>query len=253
MQDLLATCRGAQPPMRAAEIIGRRIVSGGLLPGATLPDSNQLAAELSVSRLSVRAAVKMLAAKGLVAPEPRHGNVVLPRSEWSRGDLDVLVWQIAGEPDAAFVGNLFEARRIIEPDAAAIVAERGNPEAIAAIGRALAAMTAADPQSPQSMAADLAFHRSLLTGTGNEFIAGLAPLFETLLAAVLHIQRRARPPSVALVPDHQAVLAAIKRGDAVGARQAAAVLLDGAERDAMDGLALPALAGDGAAARSMSQ
>ncbi len=44
MQDLVATVRGARPRLRAAEIIGRRIVSGGLLPGTILPNFDALAA-----------------------------------------------------------------------------------------------------------------------------------------------------------------------------------------------------------------
>ena len=144
-------------------------------------------------------------------------------------------------------------RRIIEPDAAAIVATRGDGETIAAMEQALAAMAAADAQAPESIRADLAFHRHLLTGTGNEFIAGFAPLIETLLLVVLRIQRDTRPDPGTFVPDHRAILEAIKRGDADAARRAAAALLEGAEKDAMDGIGLPAPAAGRGAARSMSQ
>ncbi len=252
MQDLVATMRGERPRLRAAEIIGRRIVSGGLLPGTILPNFDELAAELSISRLSVREAMRVLADKGLVSSKPRRGTVVRPRSEWSQLDADVLIWQIANTPDADFVANLFEVRRIIEPDAAAIVATRGDDEAIAAMEEALAAMAAARPQTQESIRADLAFHKHLLTGTGNEFIAAFAPLIETLLLVVFRIQRDARPNSHRFVPDHRAVLDAIKAGDADAARRAAAAQLERAETDAMDGIRLLAPAGDGAAARSMS-
>ncbi len=251
MQDLLATSGGARPRMRAAEIIGRRIVSGGLPPGATLPDFDALAAELSISRLSVREALKLLADKGLVISQPRHGTVVQPRSAWSRLDIDVLVWQIANQPDAAFVRNLFEVRRILEPDAAAIVAMRGAGEAIAAMQSALDTMSAADPRSQESIRADLSFHAHLLTGTGNDFIAGFAPLLEKLLVVVFRVQRDTCPDLRRFVPEHRAVLTAIRRGDAEAARQATTDLLDGAETDAVDGIGL--LAPAGATARSQSQ
>lgn len=253
MQDLLATVRGARPPVRAAEIIGRRIVSGGLLPGTVLPDFDALAAELSISRPCVREALRRLADKGLVASRPRRGTVVQPPSQWSRHDADVLAWQIADVPDAAFVDDLFEARRIIEPDAAALMAMRGAPEAIAEMEQALAEMAAADPQTPESIRADLAFHRHLLTGTGNDFIAGFAPLIETLLLVVISIQRDARPDPDKFVPDHRAVLEAIKRGDAGAARRATTALLEGAKNDAMNGICLLAPDAGRAAAGSMSQ
>ena len=105
------------------------------------------------------------------------------------------------------------------------------------------------------IAADLAFHKCLLTGTGNDFIAGFAPLIAPLLAVVFRIQRRTAPAAGAgaLVSDHAAVVAAIARGDAEAARRAAAALIDGAEKDAMAGIGLPAAVGTGAAARSLSQ
>ncbi len=252
MQDLLATIRGVRPQMRAAEIIGRRIVSGGLLPGTILPNFDELAAELSISRLSVREAMKVLAGKGLVSSKPRRGTVVRPRSEWSQLDADVLVWQITDVPDADFVANLFEVRNIIEPDAAAIVARRGDVETIAAMEQALAVMAAADAQALESIRADLSFHKALLNGTGNEFIAGFVPLIETLLFVTLHIQRDTRPDPGRFVPDHKAILEAIKRGDAEAAHRATLVMLEGAEKDAMDGISLLAETGGKATARSTS-
>ena len=236
MQDQLATIRGARPRVRAAEIIGRRIVSGGFLPGTILPNFDDLAAELSISRLSVREAMKVLAGKGLVSSKPRRGTVVRPRSEWSQLDADVLVWQITDVPDADFVSNLFEVRNIIEPEAAAIVATRGADETIAAMEQALAIMAAADPQAMQSIRADLSFHTNLLIGTGNEFIAGFVPLIETLLLATLRLQRDTRPDPGKFVPDHAAILDAIKRGDAEAARRKTLIMLEGAEKDAMNGI-----------------
>jgi DNA-binding FadR family transcriptional regulator len=254
VQDALATTRGARPRVRAAEIIGRRIVSGGLLPGTTLPDCDQLAAELSISRVSAREAVRLLAEKGLVSSQPHQGAVVQPRSKWSRLDADLLIWQIADEPDAALTANLFEVRRIIEPDAAAIVAMRGAPAAVTAMEQALLDMAATDPLSPKSIDAYLSFHRHLMAGTGNEFIAGCAPLIDTLLRIVLPIQRNAHPTSLRFVAEHAAVLEAIKSGDADAARKATVALLRQGQKDAMDGIRMPDPSGDGrSAARSTPQ
>ena len=92
-----------QRPMGAAESIGRRIVTGRFAPGTTLPNLELLADEFAISRLSMREAIKVLAGKGLVSSTPRRGTVVRPRHEWSRLDADVLIWQLGGEPNAAFV------------------------------------------------------------------------------------------------------------------------------------------------------
>ena len=223
-------------PVGAAEIIGRRIVSGDLKPGSVLPNLEDLAVELCVSRLSMREAMKLLAGKGLVDSRPRRGTVVRPRSEWSRLDADVLVWQIGEVPNAAFIRSLFEVRSIIEPEAAALTAVRAPEAALAGIDRAFSAMAASDPSSPESIKADVAFHQAILIGTGNEFLAAFAPAIETSLTVTFSVQRAAQPDQDHFVPSHRAIFDAIKRGDPEGARQAFRDLLSTAEIDAMAGI-----------------
>ena len=223
-------------PIAAAETIGRRIVSGSWKPGSILPSFDQLADEFSVSRLSVREAMRALAAKGLVASKPRRGTMVRPRSEWSRLDHDVLVWQISEQPNAAFVRSLFEARAIIEPEAAALVAIRASEEVLADIERAFQAMATTDPRSLELIEADVAFHQNILNGTGNEFLAAFAPVIGTWLTKAFRVQRIAEPAQEHFVPQHRAVFEAIKRGDAEGARRAFRILLTRSETDAMSGI-----------------
>ena len=222
----------------AAETIGRRIVAGQFEPGSTLPNLEQLAEEFSVSRLSMREAIKVLAGKGLVHSRPRRGTVVRPRTEWSRLDPDILVWQFAGPPSAAFVRSLFEMRSIIEPESAALVARRATAEVIAAIEEAFLAMASADARSAKSIEADVAFHQAILVGTGNEFIAAFAPVIAASLTTTFGVQRLARQDQEHFIPRHRAIFEAMKRGDAEGARGAFHILLREAEADAIDGIRL---------------
>src|SRR5882757_10065549 len=120
-----------------AERLGRRIVSGELRPGTTLPNSTLLAREMSVSRPAMREAIKLLAGKGLIESAPRRGTVVRPRTSWNGLDQDVLAWQTGDAPNAAFVRHLFELRRMIEPEAAAYAAQRATSERLAEIESAL--------------------------------------------------------------------------------------------------------------------
>lgn len=246
--DWQAIEAGTLRPVGAAAILGRRIVSGELIPGTTLPNLDDLAVQFSVSRLSMREAIKLLAGKGLVSSAPRRGTVVRPRHEWSRLDPDVLIWQIGDIPSAAFVRNMFELRRMVEPEAAALASERASSEALADIEQAFARMAAAESDKIESIKADFAFHQRILEGTGNEFIAALAPAIETSLMLTFTIQRGAWPDLINFLPSHHAVLAAIQRGDAEGARRAMQALLVRSEADAMDGLRL--LGGDGDAVQS---
>jgi DNA-binding FadR family transcriptional regulator len=229
---------GARRPVGAAAILGQRIVSGDLTPGTTLPNLEDLALQFSISRLSMREAMKVLAAKGLVRSTPRRGTVVRPRNEWSRLDPDVLVWQIGNVPNAAFVRNVFELRRMVEPEAAALAAERAGGESLAEIDRAFAQMALAEPRSPESISADVAFHQAILRATGNEFVAALAPAIATSLMLTFTVQRDARPDLDNFIPSHRAIADAIRRGDKEAARSTVLVHLTRAEADAIDGVRL---------------
>lgn len=223
-------------PVGVAERLGRRIVTGDLTPGTTLPNLEQLAEQFSISRLSMREAIKLLVGKGLVSSTPRRGTVVRPRNEWSRLDADVLIWQIGEIPNAAFIRNLFELRRMIEPEAAALAAKRASGEALAEIERAFGQMAASEARAPESIKADVAFHLAILKATGNEFIAALSPAIETSLMLAFTIQRDAWPDPENFVPSHGAIIDAIQRGDTEAARKAVHTLLARAEADAFDGI-----------------
>src|SRR6188768_780779 len=120
--------------------IGRRIVTGELAPGEILPEQGELSRLLSVSRTVVREATRVLTAKGLVESRPKRGTVILPRSSWRILDPDVLAWQTEAGPDEDFLRSVFEVRKIIEPGAARLAAERGLREELDAIQEAFDAM-----------------------------------------------------------------------------------------------------------------
>src|ERR687885_155517 len=140
--------------------IGVRIVRGELEPGDTLPE-NGLLDEPGVSRTVLREAIKVLAAKRLVESRPKTGTRVRPRRDWNLLDPDVLAWQIEAGPDADFLGQALELRRMIEPAAARLAAERATDGQIAALRRAYKGMAAAGDALDAFMEPDLRFHTVL--------------------------------------------------------------------------------------------
>src|SRR6187551_3409488 len=105
--------------------IGVRIVNGDLQPGETLPDNGFLI-DADVSRTVVRETIKVLAAKGLVESRPKVGTRVRPRRDWNLLDPDVLAWQVEAGADPGFLDQALELRRMIEPAAARLAAERAD-------------------------------------------------------------------------------------------------------------------------------
>ena len=206
------------------------------MPGATLPNATELARQMAVSRTALREAIKLFAGKGLVESTPQRGTVICSRLAWNRLDEDVLVWQTGKKPNAAFMRDLYELRRIVEPEAAALAATRATSTHLADIGRALSMMASAKLDSPLSVGADVAFHLLILVASGNDFLASFAPAIRTSLTIAISFQRTSCHAVGHFVPDHQAIVAAIRRGDADSARAAALKQLSRAEGDASEAL-----------------
>lgn len=99
--------------------IGQAIVGGHFSPNQLLPREAELMAEFSISRTSLREAIKVLAAKGLVETRQRVGTWVRPREEWNVFDSELLAWHHAQGLDEAIMRDLIELRQILEPTAPA--------------------------------------------------------------------------------------------------------------------------------------
>jgi DNA-binding FadR family transcriptional regulator len=211
--------------------VGRRIMRGDLRPGDTLPNEQDMVRDLGVSRTVLREAMKVLGAKGLVETKTRTGSRVRPRTEWNLLDPDVLAWRHDQAPDPILLRNLIEVRRMIEPAAAALAATRAHDPDVRAIEEAYQAMQRALGDADRYITADLDFHDRLLAASGNELLNQLSHA----IAAALRLSRKVTtlvPGSAAhSLPNHLAVLDAIKRNDPEEARSAMLELVDTAASD----------------------
>jgi len=214
---------------RVVETIGRRIVSGELVAGEMLPKEAELMLELQTSRTSVREAVKVLSAKGLLETRQKRGTLVRPREAWNLLDPDVLVWSIAGKPDPRLTHELTELRRLVEPGAVRLAAERHDASQLAMLRSALADMHAALSDPLAYYTADLAFHRALFTATNNPFIDRLGSIVDAVLAVSFALQRRSLIPSERGLVLHEAVFARVAARDVVGAERAMLDIIESAK------------------------
>ena len=218
-------------PGAIAESLGRRILNGDILPGEALPPEAAFLAQAGVSRSSLREAIKTLSAKGLVEARPKVGTRVLPRRCWSLLDPAVLRWQFAADDLAENIADLFEIRRIVEPEAAALAARRATSPAIAAIAVTLAAMKTSLGDGAKALEADIDFHLSVLQASGNRFLQPFGNAIETALRSTVKLSL-ARPGGLGhSLPQHAAVAAAIEARDEAAARTAMLALIEAAELD----------------------
>src|SRR5262247_1327013 len=130
------------------------IERGELRRGDRLPAERDLAAQIGVSRPTVRAGLRALAAMGVV--RSRHGSgTFIPDGPPSLGSEPLSFL-------AALHGftreEMYEARRIMEVGAAGLAAERATPEQLAALAEEVASLFASMQDPQRFLVHDINFH-----------------------------------------------------------------------------------------------
>jgi DNA-binding FadR family transcriptional regulator len=209
-----------------ARDLGVLIVSGRYKPGELLNGEIAASDRLQVSRGAYREAVRILAAKGLVESRPKVGTRVSQPERWHLLDPDVLSWIFEFEPDERLLTDLFELRKIVEPEAAALAAMRRTDEDVDAMARALDGMARHTLAVEAGRLADQEFHSVLLRASGNAFIVSLTSGVGAAISWTTIFKQRENPLSRDPVPDHRSVYEAVKAADPEAAHAAMANLVD---------------------------
>lgn len=191
--------------------IGRQIVTGAIRPGDVLPPQSGL----SASRTVLREVVKVLAAKGLVESRPRIGTRVRPPESWNLLDPDVLAWQQDGASPAEFLQKLTEVRLVVEPAAAELAARRAGPGELQFIEDAYRDMETALAGRTEDFEAfnqaDMRFHRGIVRACGNDLLEQMGHFVYSALLVSFEATSRLPGRAKASMPDHRAILDAIRR------------------------------------------
>lgn len=207
--------------------IGRAIVSGGYPERALLPGDAELMQQFRVSRTVLREALRTLSGKRLIQARARVGTRVLPRTEWNLFDRDLLVWQWQEGFDAQFVAHLSEMRLALEPEAAALAADRRSGDELGNIFHRFDLMAVPSISREEFAKADLDFHLAIMTAAHNPFLRSAAALIEVALMGLLTVSSPADNPErlVESVADHRAIADAIAARDPIAAREAMRVVI----------------------------
>jgi GntR family transcriptional repressor for pyruvate dehydrogenase complex len=152
------------------------IERGELRPGDRLPAERDLAVEIGVSRPTVRAGLRALAAMGVV--QSRHGSgTYIPAGPPTLGSEPLSFL-------AALHGftreEMYEARRILEVGASGLAAERATHEQLATIAEEVASLFAAMNDPVVFLVHDISFHRAVAAASGNPIVASLVEMVSEL-------------------------------------------------------------------------
>ena len=205
---------------RLAALLMQRIQSGEIAPDERLPTEQKLSDQYGVSRTVVREAVSRLKSVGMLTSRQGAGVFVAPRTQARALAFDPSVLH-----SIEAVLQVVEVRRGLEADVAALAAERITPEKAAAIDRALAALEACPPHGADGVEADLEFHRSIARATDNTHLERLLGFLEQYQRDAMRVTRTNEAMdseyTVQVREEHRAIAAAVMRGDAPAAREAA--------------------------------
>jgi DNA-binding FadR family transcriptional regulator len=211
----------------AIEKIKGMIVSGELRPGDRLPKEADLAAQLGLSRNSLREAVRALSLVRIL--DVRQGDGTYVTSLEPKALLDGLSFIVDLHHDATVL-EFFEVRRILEPAATALAAHKIDLETVDSLRDHLAKVT--DTSSVEDLVEnDLEFHRRIAEAAGNSVLYSLVDSLcgPTIRARVW----RGLTQEGALkrtLDEHHAILDALASRQADVARALATVHIAGVEQ-----------------------
>jgi GntR family transcriptional repressor for pyruvate dehydrogenase complex len=167
-----------QVVVHVRQLIERR----ALRPGDPLASERELALQIGVSRTSVRAGLRWLAAMGVVQTRRGAGTFITDGPPTLVSEPLRLVASLHGLD----LGGLWEVRRVLEAGSASLAAERATPEQIATLSDEVTGMYSAlhDPQL--FLDYDLRFHRAVAAAANNPMLGAIIEA----VAALFFEQRR---------------------------------------------------------------
>jgi DNA-binding FadR family transcriptional regulator len=197
------------------ETLGPAITAGDYPPGSVLR-TDELAARFKSSRTVIREAIRVLESMHLVESRRKVGVTVLPSQAWNVFDPQVIRWRMSGSDRPRQLRSLTVLRSAVEPVAAGLAARHASPEQCADLTEQAMGMvaTARGQQLDAYLVHDIAFHRVILTASGNEMFARLGDLVAEVLSGRTEHHVMFPDPDPAAVTLHVQVAEAIRVGDA---------------------------------------
>ena len=199
----------------AADQIAEKVRAGELRTGDRLPGERSLAAQMEISRPTLREAVKVLVDAGVLEVRRGPGGGMYVATDVVPTDLV----RHSASLRLAEIAAVLEARRMLEPRVAQLAAERATDEDFEALERSIEAMRVLvdggwHPRlEDRFLQLDVQFHLALARAAGN-------PTVETLMRLLFRQLEIARDMAmhVPLVPQwtieiHERTLAALRSGE----------------------------------------
>lgn len=197
-------------PAQVIDAVKTMIIRGDLKPGDRLPNEEDFALQLGVSRSSMREAIRALSAMQITIPRQGDGTYISSLEPHQLLETLSFAVDIAG---AESVLQFLHVRRLLESQATMAAAARRSDGDLAELRR-IHKLSLSEPDPDALMALDMEFHRTIAALAGN-------PVLSSLLNVVSNPTVRARmwrgksedAGSEILRREHGLILGAIERRD----------------------------------------
>jgi GntR family transcriptional repressor for pyruvate dehydrogenase complex len=191
--------------MLVIERIKKAIINRELKPGDYLPTETEICQSLGASKTSVREAIKMLQALGVL--EVRRGSGTRIREQFEGSIIDPLILHLIVQ--AGPIQEIFDFRKMFEPAYSLMAMERATKEDIEEIRKTIEHFEQAVEKGEQTADDDLDFHRAILNSTHNSFVIRVGEtIYELFKASMWHVITH-HPQTV--LRDHKSIFKAFSQ------------------------------------------
>lgn len=202
------------------------ITSGRISPGDRLPPEQELAAMLGISRSSLREAVKALSQAKVL--DVRRGDGTYVTSLEPELLLSGMSFVVDLMQDWTLV-DVFEVRKLLEPAATALAAQRITDEQVQQLRDSLQNMRSAhDPED--LVMRDMEFHAHVAAATGNSSLCSILEAISTRALRARIWRASMSGMKTMTLSQHSLILEALASRDSVLARSAATIHVSESER-----------------------
>jgi len=200
------------------ENIKAELIKGAYKPGDQLPTVVKMAKNLGVGQASVREAYRVLETLGILEVTQGRGTFVSGSLETLKPDkADGLLSQLEFLEQQSF-HHLIETRKVLEPDIAALAAERATPAEIEAIMDAADEMEELLKEGRDFVDPDVRFHELIFIAAHNPVLSKVLLALSSLFLDGRRFTNRIQGGPEKAVYFHKLIARAIKERNPDGAR-----------------------------------
>jgi GntR family transcriptional repressor for pyruvate dehydrogenase complex len=201
-----------------AHELRKQILGGGLAPGAALPAERDLVTQTGLSRGSVREALRILEAEGLVSTRPGRLGGSIARQPGDESLAKYINLFVHGR--GITLTSLLQTREAVEPSLAALAAQNRTEEELAELIAVTERVERAYADTPLYLRENVNWHCAIAAASHNELLRAFMVAISSMVYKASAIENFANEDVRNVVMKaHRRILDAIVAQDADAARR----------------------------------